>query len=276
MSTSSRTRTVTADVPTVDLALLLLLSIAVAVAGLGWTIAATAAALTGHPPTVGLVDAGTALARWPHHLADPRLAYPARDRPALPAAAGMYGAMLADLSLLALAGRLAARTVPSIRAAAGRGDGYATRRDLRVALSQRAAAARGHRHGTDRRAQRTPPTVFLGIDIRTRTSLYGSAEDSYLYLGPPRAGKGVNLVIPQTLDAPGAALVTATRPDTLRHTLAVRARRGPVAVFDPQRLGGGRRSTAARTRSPRSFAARRSPPAPASAPTGATTRSGSA
>jgi type IV secretory pathway TraG/TraD family ATPase VirD4 len=48
----------------------------------------------------------------------------------------------------------------------------------------------------------------------------------------------VHLIIPQTIDAPGAALVTATRPDTLRHTLALRAQNGPVAVFDPQHLAG--------------------------------------
>ena len=240
MTGNPRARAVAADVPPVDLALLVLLSIAVAVAGLGWTVAASAAVLTGHAPTVGLVDAGVALAKWTHHLGDPRLAYRPDDRHALPGPAGMYVAVLLDLALLVLVARLVVRVVPGIRSTAGVGDGYATPRDIRAALSERAAERRGHRHGTDRRAQRTTATVFLGVDIRTRTPLHGSAEDSYLYLGPPRAGKGVNLVIPQTLDAPGAALVTATRPDTLRHTIAIRARRGPVAVFDPQQLAGDR------------------------------------
>lgn len=241
MTADPRVRSVAADVPPVDLALLLLLSMAVAVAGFGWTIAATATALTGHPPTVGLVDAGTALAQWAHHPSDPRLAYPRHDRHALPGGVGMYLAVLLDAATLVLAGRVAVRGASTVRGAGvARGDGYANRRDINAALSERAAARRGHRHGTDLRRQRATATVFLGVDIRTRTPLYGSAEDSYLYLGPPRAGKGVNLVIPQTLDAPGAALITATRPDTLRHTLAIRARRGPVAVFDPQQLAGDR------------------------------------
>src|SRR5947209_7667197 len=80
-----------------------------------------------------------------------------------------------------------------------------------------------------RRARHTRPALTrpqpeqvglsLGRDSRSGQRLWGSVEDSYLYLGPPRAGKGVHLVIPQTLDAAGAVLVTATRPDTLRHTL---------------------------------------------------------
>jgi type IV secretory pathway TraG/TraD family ATPase VirD4 len=50
----------------------------------------------------------------------------------------------------------------------------------------------------------------------------------------------MHLVIPQTLAAPGAALVTETRADVLSHTYAVRAKHGPVAVFDPQHLAAGR------------------------------------
>jgi type IV secretory pathway TraG/TraD family ATPase VirD4 len=70
--------------------------------------------------------------------------------------------------------------------------------------------------------------------------LFGAPEDSYLYLGPPRSGKTVHLVIPQALRAPGAVVVTETRPDVLRHTAALRAAAGPVAVFDPQHLAGDR------------------------------------
>ena len=58
-------------------------------------------------------------------------------------------------------------------------------------------------------------------------------------LGPPRAGKGLHLVIPMILDAPGAVLTTSTRPDNLTTTLRARSRRGPVAVFDPQGLAPG-------------------------------------
>jgi type IV secretory pathway TraG/TraD family ATPase VirD4 len=41
------------------------------------------------------------------------------------------------------------------------------------------------------------------------------------------------------LDAPGSVITTSTRPDNLTTTLTARARRGPVAVFDPQGLAAG-------------------------------------
>jgi type IV secretion system protein VirD4 len=70
--------------------------------------------------------------------------------------------------------------------------------------------------------------------MRSGQQLWGSVEDSYLYLGPPRSGKGVHLIIPQTLAAPGPVLVTSTRNDVVRHTATLRATAGPVVVFDPQ------------------------------------------
>ena len=78
--------------------------------------------------------------------------------------------------------------------------------------------------------------MHLGRDTHTGLELYGSFEDSYLILGPPRSGKGIHLVIPITLDAPGAVVVPSTKPDTLRATIEARAKRGPVHVFDPQGL----------------------------------------
>ena len=37
-------------------------------------------------------------------------------------------------------------------------------------------------------------------------------------LGPPRSGKGLHLVINAILDAPGAVITTATRPDNIAVT----------------------------------------------------------
>jgi type IV secretory pathway TraG/TraD family ATPase VirD4 len=63
-------------------------------------------------------------------------------------------------------------------------------------------------------------------------------------LGPPGAGKGLHLVVPMVLDAPGPVVTTSTRPDNLAIALAERARRGAVAVFDPQGLAPGAPSAA--------------------------------
>jgi type IV secretion system protein VirD4 len=93
---------------------------------------------------------------------------------------------------------------------------------LRPALAQPRADDLGHRLGRAR-----------GVDA------YASIEDSVVVVGPPRSGKGLHLAIPMILDSPGAVLTTSTRPDNLTATLRARESRGPVAVFDPQRLAPG-------------------------------------
>ena len=52
-------------------------------------------------------------------------------------------------------------------------------------------------------------------------------------LGPPRSGKGYNIVIPMLLDAPGAVITTATRADNLSATMTARAAPGPVGRVRP-------------------------------------------
>ncbi|WP_246070038.1 type IV secretory system conjugative DNA transfer family protein [Humibacillus xanthopallidus] len=66
-----------------------------------------------------------------------------------------------------------------------------------------------------------------------------TVEDSIVVLGPPRSGKGLHVIIPAILDAPGAVITTSTRPDNLTATLRARQSVGPVAVFDPQGLAPG-------------------------------------
>jgi type IV secretory pathway TraG/TraD family ATPase VirD4 len=149
----------------------------------------------------------------------------------------MYTAVGIDTTVIAALVAVALRLVGRRRTAARHG--YASPAEIRHGLSRDAAARRGA-HGRSRRERRTRPVIELGTDRRTGRRLYGSAEDSYLYLGPPRSGKSMHLVIPQTLAAPGAALVTETRPEILTHTHAIRAEHGPVAVFDPQHLAAGR------------------------------------
>jgi type IV secretory pathway TraG/TraD family ATPase VirD4 len=69
-------------------------------------------------------------------------------------------------------------------------------------------------------------------------------RDSLVLLGPPGAGKGLNVIIPSILDAPGAVITTSTRPDNLTTTMTARASDGrPVGVFDPQGLAAGVPST---------------------------------
>ena len=64
-----------------------------------------------------------------------------------------------------------------------------------------------------------------GVDV------YTSVRDSVVLLGPSGAGKGVYVVNNRVLDAPGAVVVTSTRPDVVAITMTARARVGPVGVI---------------------------------------------
>jgi type IV secretion system protein VirD4 len=177
-------------------------------------------------------DVARALAGWHTHLADPASAFPAADRTRLPAAPAFYLCAVAALLLLGGLGVVVVRTLARPR----RMRGAATAADVRAHLSATAVRRRG-RHARPALTGRVAPEqvgLYLGRDMRSGQQLWGSVEDSYLYLGPPRSGKGVHLIIPQTLAAPGAVLVTSTRNDVVRHTARLREQRGPVVVFDPQ------------------------------------------
>lgn len=243
MSTSQDT------VSTGELMLLLGLGTATVAGAALWVTSGLGTTVTGHgwQPVPGPEVAGT-LARIPSHLSHLRDAYPATTHTQLPPSGVLWLLLLTILAVVASAGfsilRLAAHNFTSPTARPRQRParaGLASRRDIHQHLSARAVRAR---------ATQTRPSLTghfatrevglaLGHDLRTRQQIWGSVEDSYLYLGPPRSGKGVHLVIPQALDAPGALLVTSTRPDTLHATRTHRQTRGPVLVFDPQSLAPG-------------------------------------
>ena len=74
--------------------------------------------------------------------------------------------------------------------------------------------------------------AFVGIHA-TFGVVHAPAESACLVLGPPRRGKTSAVIIPSVLCAPGAALVTSTKPDVLVATAAARSRYGRVFAFDP-------------------------------------------
>lgn len=63
-------------------------------------------------------------------------------------------------------------------------------------------------------------------------------EESIVFIGPPRSGKGVNVLVKSIIDAPGPVITTSSRADNYAMTAAIRAKRGPVTLFDPQGLTG--------------------------------------
>ncbi|MGN6128961.1 MAG: TraM recognition domain-containing protein [Nocardioidaceae bacterium] len=191
--------------------------------------------MDGSPRPAGGLDAGLLV------LADPLHPEHALKTPGLSAV--VYWLVLA--TLLVLAGLLAWLTWRLIAAARHRSSrdprrlaGTATARDVRAAASDRALLARG---STLRPSLDKPAARHVGYLLgRARGhEVWASVEDSTLVLGPPRSGKGLHLIINAILDAPGAVITTATRPDNIAATVKARQRCGPVAVFDPQHLAEG-------------------------------------
>ena len=75
--------------------------------------------------------------------------------------------------------------------------------------------------------------IYLGRDVASRTWLWGSPENAYLLLAPPRRGKGVSVIIPNLLDWPGPLVATSTTDALIVHTACALQPRRPVYVFDP-------------------------------------------
>ena len=158
-------------------------------------------------------------------------------------AAWVYWLALAVLLTTVLAGALFVwRRIGSMKYASSHDPrhlaGVATGRDVHAVASPKALLARGR---TLRPSLDKPEPSDVGYVLgRSRGhEVWASVEDSVLVLGPPRSGKGLHVVINAILDAPGAVITTATRPDNIAATLTARRTRGPVAVFDPQRLAEG-------------------------------------
>ncbi|MEK0245318.1 TraM recognition domain-containing protein [Bifidobacterium mongoliense] len=116
--------------------------------------------------------------------------------------------------------------------------GTATRSDITATASAKALLKRA---ASLRPSLDSPKPQDVGYLLgRSKgAGVWASVEDSIMVIGPPRSGKGLHLVIPAILDAPGAVVCTSTRPDNLTATMRARARIGPVAIFDPQHLAGG-------------------------------------
>jgi type IV secretory pathway TraG/TraD family ATPase VirD4 len=113
--------------------------------------------------------------------------------------------------------------------------GIATRADIAPVASKRALIRRGHTLRPSLEDPRAEDVGYL-LGRSCGQEIWASVEDSILIVGPPRSGKGLHLVINAILDAPGSVVTTSTRPDNITATIAARTDRGPVAVFDPQRL----------------------------------------
>lgn len=116
--------------------------------------------------------------------------------------------------------------------------GIAGRAEVRRAAGERQLRRRSAQL---RPGLRRSSITDLGIELGSSSGVacWSSVEDSIVVVGPPRSGKGLHLVIPAIVDAPGALVTTSTRPDNLAVAWKLRRQIGPVAVFDPQGIATG-------------------------------------
>jgi type IV secretory pathway TraG/TraD family ATPase VirD4 len=155
----------------------------------------------------------------------------------------LYWSVVAVALMTAVGGAvLVWRTVTNLRHQAARDPrrivGTAVRADVGPVASRKALLRRGR---TLRPSLSRPTAADVGYLLGRShgMEIWASVEDSILIVGPPRSGKGLHLVINAILDAPGAVVTTSTRPDNITATIHARRERGPVAIFDPQRLTNG-------------------------------------
>ncbi|MFN2496479.1 MAG: type IV secretory system conjugative DNA transfer family protein, partial [Pseudonocardiaceae bacterium] len=107
-----------------------------------------------------------------------------------------------------------------------------------VAVRRKASVVRPSLGDLTRRERLRVPTTAVGVPLcRVGTlRVWASVEDVVCLFGGPRAGK-TGWLAGRVIDAPGAVLVTSTRTDLYELTAGLRARKGPVFVFNAVGLG---------------------------------------
>jgi len=204
---------------------LALAALACALLALIWLTGALSAALFGEGWTTIPASrlAATAL-RLPSHLGDPRLAWPAGARHALPGPVGFYFSAALILSLLAALGLGGAQLGKRI--------------DLPKRDGRRRPPSARWAKGRDLRALRVraPQPGRLTLGRAGRSLLAAEERQSVIVVAPSQSGKTTGLAIPALLEWEGPVLATSTKSDLLLDTLTRRDALGEVMVFDPARV----------------------------------------
>lgn len=186
-------------------------------------------ATRGEPARVSLAGTARAVLQLPGHAGDPATAW--EEPTNLPGPVPFW--IAAGLVLIVM---VAVATWGAVKVAGRRGrPGMAGRAGLDPvrarAVLQRTAVLRPDLADESRDRQLDGAGVALGRHGQHGPVLWGTIEDSYAVLAPPRTGKTARLVIPTVLEHDGPAVVTSTRWEVVRLCAAARAKRGPVWVF---------------------------------------------
>jgi type IV secretion system protein VirD4 len=184
-----------------------------------WLASSAAGLLRGGRPLVlSLLTAAKVAASLPAHLANPRIAWPARLRARLPATATLDLLLVAVTVLVVAIGVLALLIV--VRYGAGRvGPGRAARFAGRSELASLRV--------------RAPTAGRVTLGSHGRRLIAAEPRVSVLGVGPAQSGKTTGLVVPAIVEWQGPVLSTSVKADVVHDTHHARATNGQVLVFDP-------------------------------------------
>jgi type IV secretory pathway TraG/TraD family ATPase VirD4 len=223
----------------VERAILIVAAITMLVGAGVWAWAGLAGVLFGGGwPHLTPTELSQAMVSVPAHLSDPRRAFPRTIRSQLPGTAGFYVALVVLLAVAGVAAWLAVRVWQQHRSPnRGKRTGARWARGGDLGRLQR---------GRPARSERWSGAAVLGLSLGyQRGSRPLRAEDRHalVVFGPTQSGKSAGIAIPNILEWAGPAIVVSIKPDLLDATMAARADRGDVLVYDPFDLWGGRSHT---------------------------------
>jgi type IV secretion system protein VirD4 len=179
----------------------------------------------GWPHGLNLAEHARVAFTLPSHLGDPRAAWPAPVRPALPSAPGFYAVLAA---MLAAAAALVAALLAGAR-----------RLGLWPPPHPASRSSRWARAGDVRRlVVRAPSPGRLVLGRVAGRLVAAEQRHSVIVIAPTQSGKTTGLAVPAVLEWEGPVLACSVKTDLLRDTLARRARLGEVKVFDPTDITG--------------------------------------
>jgi type IV secretion system protein VirD4 len=224
-----------------ELAMGAVLVLGLGVAALVWAATVIGALATGDPiPQISagaLVEAVLAL---PHHLSDPRDAWPAQIRARIPGTFAFYVALTGVLSIAAgLIGLLSSADIQNP---------FSGGRDTRESGARWGKRRELARLRAPRRRRRLRPDAEgekgrLALGYHGRGLLRGEARHALVVFGPPQSGKSAGIAIPSLLEWDGPAVASSIKTDLYSATARRRRALGEVMVFDPYGLAPVRGST---------------------------------
>jgi type IV secretion system protein VirD4 len=211
---------------------------AVGVGVILWISAGAGALLSGMRwPAMPLSAVAQAVGSLPDHLAEPRLAWPARLRGGLPGPLAFYAALALVLTTVTAVAALAWRHRPPGLRTGGRGDRDGARWSAGADLAPLRARQRWRLGGCDQRSGR------LALGYHGSRLLRAEARHALVVFGPPQSGKSAGVAIPALLEWDGPAVASSVKTDLYSATARRRHALGEVMVFDPYGLAPTRGST---------------------------------